>query len=181
MRHARCAQCTPEWVGVPDAHRAWRIAHLTTDMTPLDLSEVRPGLVVRLDTEALRAAGGSETNAQATAEQDRAVRGVHDFLVLAVDAARGVCTAVPLFPKTAPGSSPLDRRKRAGDAAGWHEAPAFFSHWQHWRIPLAALSAAAADDPGAPGARRSFAATDADALQDVLNWASRNRCAFRPA
>ena len=150
-------------------------------MSTLDISEIRPGLVVRVDTEALRAAGGSETNAQATPQQDRAVRGVHDFLVLAVDAAHGVCTAVPLFPKTAPGSSPLDRRKRAGDAAGWLESPAFFSHWQHWRIPLAALAAAAADDPGEAGARRSYAATDPDALQDALNWASRNRCAFRPA
>ena len=150
-------------------------------MSSLSASEISPGLVVRVDTEALRAAGGSETNAQATPEQDRAVRGVHDFLVLAVDAARGTCTAVPLFPKTAPGSSPLDRRKRAGDVDGWLEAPAFFSHWQHWRIPLAALADAAAGDPGETGARRSFAATDADALQDALNWASRNRCAFRPA
>jgi hypothetical protein len=150
-------------------------------MSALEPSEIRPGLVARIDTDALRAAGGSETNAQATAAQDRAVRGVHDFLVLAVDASRGVCTAVPLFPKTAPGSSPLDPRKRAGDVAGWLEAPAFFSHWQHWRIPIAALASAAADDPGAPDARRSFAATDPDALQDALNWASRNRCEFRPA
>lgn len=154
-------------------------------MTAVTRDEVRPGLVVHLDTARLRALGGSETNAQATPQQDRAVADARDFLVLAVDAARGRCTAVPLFVKTAPGSSPLDPRRRTGDAAGWGAAPAFYSHWQHWTIPLDAVAAASEGDPGAPGARRAFAAGDAqddrDALQDILNWSAHNRCAFRPA
>ena len=143
-------------------------------------AEVRPGLVVRLDTAALRAHGG-ETNAQASDAEDRAVTGVHDFLVVLVDARAGHCIAVPLFPKTAPGSAPLDPRRRAGTAADWATVPAFYSRWQHWRIPLAALVAASAADPGTVDARRTYAAGDADTLQEIANWAWRNRNAYRRA
>ena len=143
-------------------------------------SEIRPGLVVRLDTERLRE-GRAETNAQLTGLEDRAVTGVHDFLVVAVDARTASCIAVPLYAKTAPGSSPLDPRRRSGDSDGWTTAPAFYSRWQHWRIPLAAIVASSADDPGAPGARRGYAVGDADALQEIANWAWRNRNAYRRA
>ena len=143
-------------------------------------SEIRPGLVIRLDTSLLREQG-AETNAQRSGAEDRAVTGVHDFLVVAVDARAASCIAVPLFPKTAPGSSPLHARHRAGDAGDWANVPAFYSRWQHWRIPLAAVAGASADDPGAPGARRSYGAGDADTLQEIANWAWRNRNAYRPA
>lgn len=149
-------------------------------MPAVEISEIVPGLVARLDTAALRATGGSLTNAQRNDTDDRAVTDVHDFLVLAVDARSGLCTAVPLYPKTAPGSSPLDPRKRRGDVESWLSEPAFFSRWQHWRIPLAAFASASAGDPASTGARRSFAAGDADTLQDISNWAFRNRCEFRP-
>lgn len=154
-------------------------------MTAVTRDEIRPGLVVHLDTARLRALGDSETNAQRTPQQDRAVADARDFVVVAVDAAAGRCTAVPLFEKTAPGSSPLEARRRAGDAAGWRDAPAFYSHWQHWRIPLDAVAAASDADPGAPGARRTYAAgttqDDRDALQAIANWAAYNRCEFRKA
>lgn len=139
-------------------------------------SGVVPGLVVRLDTAALRAAGGSRTNAQATAQEDRAVTGVHDFLVLARESS-GRVTALPLFPRSAPGSAPLDDRLRSGPAA-WLAAPVFYSRWQHWQIPLAALVAAAREESDE---RRSYATASPDVLQDLANWASRNRCAFRDA
>ena len=58
-------------------------------MPPLDRSEIAPGIVVRLDTALLRAAGGSLTNAQMSDTEDRAVTGVSDFLVVAVDADQG--------------------------------------------------------------------------------------------
>lgn len=150
-------------------------------MTALHREEIKAGLVVRIDTDALRAAGGSLTNATRTDAEDRAVRGTHDFLVLALDPLDSSVLAVPLFPKTAPGSSPLDVRKRAGDIAGWDAAPAFYSHWQHWRIPIGEMVAASTDDPGEPGTRRWFATNDRDALQDAANWATRNRNAFRGA
>lgn len=150
-------------------------------MTAVQRDEIEAGLVVRLDTEVLRAAGGSRTNATRSDAEDRAVRGTHDFLVLAVDPSAATVLAVPLFPKTAPGSSPLDQRKRAGDVDGWLAAPAFYSHWQHWRIPIDAVIAASAADPGTPGTRRRFAVSDRDALQDAANWATRNRNAFREA
>ncbi len=58
------------------------------DMPPIDRSEIRPGIVVHLDTEVLRREGGSESNAEVTADGDRAVRGPHYFLVVEVDMAR---------------------------------------------------------------------------------------------
>jgi hypothetical protein len=41
------------------------------------------------------------------------------------------------------------------------------------------VSIASADDPGDAGNRRTYALGDADTLQDLANWATRNRCAFR--
>ncbi|HYD51011.1 MAG TPA: hypothetical protein VEA99_00235, partial [Gemmatimonadaceae bacterium] len=64
---------------------------------------------------------------------------------------------------------------------GWLSAPAFYSHWQHWRIPPRAMIEASAEDPGTPGARRHWAAADRDARQDASNWATRNRNEFRDA
>lgn len=150
-------------------------------MTQLEIAEVVPGLVVRVDTAQLRTLGGSETNAQQTETEDRAVTDTRDFLVVAIDAAAGVCTAIPLFTKSSPGSAPLEPKKQWGNIDGWLTTTMHYSRWQHWRIPLAALVAASADDPGETGARRSYAAGDADTLQDLTNWASRNRCVFRPA
>ena len=148
-------------------------------MPQLDASEIIPGVVARLDTRQLRTIGGSETNAQLSDAEDRAVADVHDFLVTAVNAADGVCTAIPLFPKSSPGSAPLDAKKQWGNIAGWLTDPVHYSRWQHWRIPLAAFATASAEDPGDTDARRSYAAGDADTLQDLTNWATRNRCVFR--
>jgi hypothetical protein len=149
-------------------------------MTAVERQEIVPGLVVRLDTAALRARGDSRTNAQATAEEDRAVAGVHDFLVLLVDARAGEAMAIPLFPRSAPGSAPLDDRLRAGPP-DWLAQPAYYSRWQHWQVPLDALVAASGEDPQPVGERRTHAAGNADVLQDLANWASRNRCAYRAA
>jgi hypothetical protein len=150
-------------------------------MSRLHQSELVPGLVARLDSQILRAAGGCETNAQRTDTEDRAVAGVHDFLVVAVDAMSGVCLAAPLFPRSSPGSAPLVPAKRAGDIDGWLTDDVHYSRWQHWRIPPAAMLAASDADPGEVGARRSFALGNADMLRDLANWATRNRCTFRPA
>jgi hypothetical protein len=148
-------------------------------MSQLAQSEIVPGLVVRLDTRQLRAIGGSETNAQRSDAEDRAVTDVHDFLVLSVDAATSICTAIPLFPRSSPGSAPLDPAKQWGNLEGWLADPVHYSRWQHWRIPSAAIATASTEDPGHEGARRGYALGDADALQDILNWASRNRCTYR--
>jgi len=148
-------------------------------MTHLALPEIVPGVVTRLDTQLLRSTGGSETNAQLTDTEDRAVTDVHDFLVVAVDMKAGVCTAVPLFPRSSPGSAPLTPDKRQGDIGTWRTEDVHYSRWQHWRIPISAVSIASTDDPGDVGNRRSFALGDADTLQDLANWATRNRCAFR--
>jgi hypothetical protein len=141
------------------------------------LDDIVPGVIVHLDTDALRAAGGSRTNAQATADEDRAVTGAHDFLVLMVDARAKEALAIPLFPRSAPGSAPLDDRQRTGPEE-WRASPVFYSRWQHWRIPLEALVAASS---GEAGDARHYAPGTPDTLQDLANWATRNRCAFRPA
>ena len=148
-------------------------------MSLLDVSEIIPGVVCRLDTQQLRTAGGSETNAQLSDTEDRAVTGLHDFLVVAVNPGAATCTAIPLFARSSPGSAPLDPRKQWGNIGDWLTGPVHYSRWQHWRIPLQALASASAEDPGGAGARRSYSAGDADTLQDLANWATRNRCAFR--
>ena len=150
-------------------------------MSQIAIAEIVPGLVGRIDTHQLRAIGGSETNAQQTEGEDRAVADTRDFLVVAVDAAGGVCTALPLFTKSSPGSAPLEPKKQWGNIDGWLTTTTHHSRWQHWRIPLAAFVTASREDPGDNGARRSYAAGDADTLQDLANWATRNRCVFRPA
>ena len=147
-------------------------------MTVLHRSELVPGVVVHLDSDELRALGGSRTNAQATADEDRAVTGAHDFLVLMVNAATSDVLATPLFPRSAPGSAPLDDRRRRGPAE-WLPHPVFHSRWQHWQIPIDALLAASSGETTEPGARRSYATDSADTLQDLANWATRNRCAYR--
>lgn len=147
-------------------------------MPALQLSEIVPGVVVRLDTDVLRAQGGSRTNAQATPDADRAVTGAHDFLILQVDAVKAQVTAIPLFPRSAPGSAPLDDALRTGPAE-WLAAPVFYSRWQHWQIPVGALETASTGDESSPGQRRHYATGKTDMLQDLANWASRNRCAFR--
>ena len=148
-------------------------------MPHLALPEIVPGVVTCLDTQLLRSTGGSETNAQITDTEDRAVTDERDFLVVAVNMTASVCTAVPLFTKSSPGSAPLAADKRQGDVGSWLAADVHFSRWQHWRIPLSALSIASHNDPGDVDNRRSFALGDADTLQDLANWATRNRCAFR--
>lgn len=149
-------------------------------MTAFAVAEVLPGIVARVDTQRLRALGGSETNAQVTDVEDRAVADVRDFLVVSIDTGKNVCMAVPLFSRSSPGSAPLSAAKRSGDVDGWLTGEVQYSRWQHWRIPLAALAAASVEEPSETGARRGFAIGDADALQDLANWATRNRCSFRP-
>ncbi|MEP6729769.1 MAG: hypothetical protein ABJE10_03980 [bacterium] len=148
-------------------------------MTHLALPEIVPGVVARIDTQLLRSTGGSETNAATTDTEDRAVTDERDFLVVAVNSNAGTCTAIPLFPKSSPGSAPLDPSQRQGDVGSWLIDDVHYSRWQHWRVPISAFSIASTNDPGDVGARRSYALGDADTLQDLANWATRNRCAFR--
>ena len=149
-------------------------------MPALTSAEIVPGLVVHVDTDRLRAFGGSRTNAQATATEDRAVRGAHDFVVAMVDTGAHEVLALPLFPRSAPGSAPLlDALK--GGPPDFLAQPLFYSQWQHWRIPVDALVAASTDEATAAGARRSYGVGRAEVLQALANWATRNRCAFRDA
>lgn len=141
---------------------------------------IKAGLVVRLDTTALRAQGGSHTNAELGAHGDRAVVGTHDFLVLYADAATGVCTAVPLFAKTAVGNQPLVEELKSGDGDGWKGSDMYFSRWQHWRIPTTAIEAAITEGETA-ASERLYAAHDLPALDDIRVWESRNRAPYRPA
>lgn len=158
----------------------WLDSH-STDMTALTVAEIIPGIVAHLDTQHLRTAGGSETNAEIAESGDRAVTDARDFLVVAVDVKRGIATAVPLFTRSSPGSAPLAAAKRVGNTGNWLASDVHYSRWQHWRIPVQVLAAASTDEPSVGDARRGYAVGDADTLQDLANWATRNRCAFRPA
>ena len=141
--------------------------------------EIAPGLVVYLDTDMLRARGDCLTNAVASEHGDRAVIGVHEFLVVGVDVSSGVCTAVPLFTKSAVGNQPLLESKKSGVADQWIGVSSYFSHWQHWRIPFAALVAASAPEMSTSTSRRWYAAEDRTALDDIRNWEKRNRAPYR--
>ncbi|MEQ1689903.1 MAG: hypothetical protein ABMA00_01350 [Gemmatimonas sp.] len=145
----------------------------------VNADEISVGLVILLDTTALRTRGGCQTNAVITAEGDRAVVGPHDFLIVGVDAASGLCTAVPLFSKSAVGNQPLVESKKAGRPEAWIGTDSFFSHWQHWRIPISAVVAASEADESTPATRRRYATEDRTALDDIRNWEKRNRAAYR--
>jgi hypothetical protein len=149
-------------------------------MTAIQQDEIGSGLVVHLDTDRLRALGGSRTNAQATAEEDRAVTGGHEFVVAMIDRTAREVLALPLFPRSAPGSAPLVDALRVGGTE-WLSQPRFYSQWQHWRIPFDALIEASGEEPTVAGSRRGYGTGKADVLQALANWATRNRCAFRPA
>jgi hypothetical protein len=148
---------------------------------PVTQEDVTAGLVVTLDTAVLRARGGALTNAVLGPAGDRAVVGEHDFLVLHVDAPSGLCTAVPLFPKSAVGNQPLEAAHRVGAPGVWGEGETYFSCWQHWRIPVASVVVASAVDATVPAMRRQYAPTNRSALDDIRNWEGRNRAAYRPA
>jgi hypothetical protein len=143
--------------------------------------DIAPGLVVQLDTAIVRALGGAHTNAVMGAEGDRAVVGTHLFLVVGVDATTRLCTAVPLFTKTAIGNQPLDNAKKIGTLDHWHTTDTYFSHWQHWRIPASSIVAASTTEGTIPTMRRLYAADDRSALDDIKNWEGRNRAAYREA
>jgi hypothetical protein len=147
----------------------------------LTYEDVTPGLVVQLDTAVLRALGGAQTNAVLAPEGDRSVVGTQDFLIVGVDIPAGRCTGVPLFAKTAVGNQPLENGKKSGGDEQWIGTDTFFSRWQHWRLPIASVVAAAADDSATAITRRRYAATDRSALDDIKNWEGRNRAAYRDA
>ena len=144
-------------------------------------SDVQAGLIVRLDSDALRTLGGCQTNAVQNAHGDRAVRGIHDFLVVYVDVARGIATAVPLFNKSAVGNQPLVESLQSGAADGWIGHEWYFSRWQHWRIPTQYVADAWNALPDEDAAARRYAAGDASALDDIRIWESQNRAPYRDA
>lgn len=146
-------------------------------MPAVSEQEVKPGLVVHLDTNELRKIGGSSTNAEVARAEDRAVVGPHYFLVVEVNGA--MATAVPLFSKYAPGSEQLHEGSKAGLADKWIGEPSYFSRWQHWQIPVAAVAAASATEESDSTTRRQYATHTPAALQAIAAWQRKNRAQFR--
>ena len=147
---------------------------------PVTPEDVTAGLVVTLDTTQLRALGNAHTNAVRGPEGDRAVTGTHDFLVVGVDSATGICTAVPLFAKSAVGNQPLVDSRKTGRKAGWIGTDVYFSRWQHWRIPVTSLVEASSAEATTTADCRRYAADDRSTLDDIRVWESRNREGYRP-
>ena len=145
----------------------------------LDPSEIVPSLVVHLDTTVLRQLGGCQSNAERTGAVDRAVVGPHYFLIVSVDRQSSVATAVPLFSKRAPGSDELAEQHKTGLADKWVGVPSYFSYWQHWRIPIAAMVASSDADEATPDTRRRYASATPEALEPIANWELKNRAAYR--
>lgn len=148
-------------------------------MASVSVDEVKPGLVVHLDTDILRAIGGSKTNAEKTNAQDRAVVGPHYFLILEVDTTLRQCLAVPLFSKPADGSERLDANLKSGEPDKWANEDSHFSKWQHWHIPMEAIPAASENEESTRDSRRGYAIHSPKILQTMSAWKDRNRNAFR--
>lgn len=148
-------------------------------MAAVTIDEIRPGLVVYIDTDQLRQAGGSQTNAEKVGVQDRAVIGPHQFLVLEVDAQTGSCLAVPLFSNAAKGNIELDRVKMGGTTAQWRNGTYNYSRWQHWRIPLDRFAAASGNELSNPGDRCTYAIDDPTELSKIAAWQKGNRAGWR--
>ncbi|WP_133364624.1 hypothetical protein [Qipengyuania sediminis] len=146
-------------------------------MSALDSSEVRPGLVVHIDTSVLRSLHCCETNAEVKDGYDRAVVGPHYFLVIKI--LGDIALAVPLFSKTAPGNELLREELKSGLADKWIGEPSYFSRWQHWRIPPFALAAASAAEESGPNNRRAYATQAHEAIGSIGEWATKNRCEWR--
>jgi len=138
-----------------------------------------PGHILLLDSTQLRTLGGSMTNAVLGPEGDRAVTDARHFLIVGVNMARTVCTAVPLFTTTAVGNQPLEESKKSGGADEWTGSPWYFSRWQHWRIPLASAAAASIEEPTDTDSPRRYAVGDSSTLDDIKNWETRNRAEYR--
>ncbi|MBA4788194.1 MAG: hypothetical protein H2042_00700 [Rhizobiales bacterium] len=145
-----------------------------------DISEIFEGLVVHLDTGLLRQHGGCLSN---VSTPERAVQGPHYFLVLEIDHTSGSALAVPLFSSKTAGGEKLDDGQKSGPPNNWigHGQASWFSKFQHWKIPLAALVAASADDDGMPGNRRGYATTAPALLADIAaSRAQNSNQTFRP-
>ena len=146
-------------------------------MAAVTVQEVVPGLVVHLDTSQLRGIGDSQTNAEQSRGQDRAIAGPHYFLI--VELAGAVAVAVPLFSKFAPGSEKLIEGHKTGLADKWLGEQSYFSRWQHWHIPIAALAASSGTDECEPGNRRRYAVGKPELLQAIASWQAKKRAPFR--
>ena len=148
-------------------------------MTAISKDEIKPGLVVHLDTTEVRTQGGSLTNAELLPAQDRAVTGPHQFLVVSVDDVSQSCLAVPLFSNKTSGNRALARKKMSGSYPEWINGHYHFSQWQHWRIPLDAFVVASVGELSQKEDRCTYAASDQAALESIANWANKNRAPFR--
>jgi hypothetical protein len=146
---------------------------------PVPIEQIKPGLVMHLDTSILRTRGGSLTNAERAHGQDKAVVGPHYFLILEVNPKDRTCLAVPLFSHPATGNEKLNEALKSGEPDRWRGQDSYFSRWQHWRIPLQAIPDASKDEESTPVTRRYYAAGSLENLQNIAAWQEDNRQAFR--
>ena len=148
-------------------------------MTALTAHEVKPGVVVQLDTDALRRSGSSRTNAEKTADEDRAVEGEHSFLVIEVDQQTSVACLTPIFSKWAPGSEQLRDAHKSGFANKWVGVPLYFNKWQHWQTPINEIVRESHLEDTIVGDRRLYAASAPGELTRILSFSHQNRADWR--
>ena len=150
-------------------------------MKRVEESEVVAGLVVHLDTTSLRTRGDVETNAEVAPTGDRAVQGPHYFLIVDVDQAAKLATAMPLYSNQAPGSELLDESRKAGLASKWIGAPSNVSRFQHWRLPTSAIPGASGTKESSALDRRTYALGDAKELARLRALEAGSRAKYRRA
>ena len=147
-------------------------------MPAIHEEELVPGLVVQLDTSRLRQLGNSRTNAEKTRSEDRAVIGPHSFVVVATNPEDRSAILCPVFSQWAPGSLKLQEAKKSGFLNNWASVELHFSKWQHWEIPYDDIIACSDIENTQHGARRHYAAENAETLNSILRRMSRSPWIF---
>jgi len=149
-------------------------------MTAVKASELRPGLVVFLDTRTLRDIGGASTNTLSTPATDFATQDARYFLVLEVDPVAAELLAAPLFGEPGPDKAPLDTELKSGFKASWVGEQSYYFDRQFWRIPIAAIERASRNDTSISGYRRRYAANRPEVLKEIVASCERVAQPWRP-
>jgi hypothetical protein len=148
-------------------------------LTALTRAEIVPGVVVQLDTDAIRATRRAKSNAELVDGVDRAVRGEHSFLVLRIAPGTDTVVLAPVFSRIAPGSEVLDEGLKSGFSDRWLGVTLYLNRWQHWevRAPDVVTFSAVEDTPD--GNRRMYAADVPAELDRILALRKKNRAPWR--
>jgi hypothetical protein len=139
--------------------------------------EIRPGVVVLLDSEKL--AAGSDCFSSAWIEPGRSspTVGDHYYLILTEEDEEGYYLAVHLHSEAG-----AQREELTGNKTGfmdqWSHNPSYFYRREFWKLTTAAIVRSSYRDRSPMNGRRHYAVGDENKLQSILAWHRKNRNPF---